>query len=115
MTTPPADETDRREVAEYEALAERAYDEMYDSRSPAACYSDLKDHCSQAIADANRAGLHSEAERLIKRLDHCKQVYAASFRVLERPRASATMRIFVDYISHQLYMLATVDSGRHAV
>lgn len=52
---------------------------MYDSRSPAACYSDLKDYFSQAIAAANRAGLHAEAERLMKRLEHCKQVYRSQF------------------------------------
>jgi hypothetical protein len=76
-TTP--DEADRKDVAEYEALAEKAYDDMYDSRSPAACYSDLKDYFSQAIAAARRAGLDEEATRLMARLDHCKQVYRKQF------------------------------------
>src|SRR5882672_9522126 len=65
-TTP--DDANRKEVAEYEALAEKAYDDMYDSRSPAACYSDLKDYFRSAIDAANRAGLKDETERLTKRL-----------------------------------------------
>jgi hypothetical protein len=76
-TTP--DEAERRHVAEYEALAERAYDDMYDSRSPAACYSDLKDYFAAAIGAARRAGLTAEAERLSRRLEHCKQVYRKQF------------------------------------
>ena len=76
---PDANEADRKQVAEYEALAERAYAEMYDSRSPAGCYSDLKDYFAQAIDAANRAGLTDDAERLTKRLDHCKQVYRSQF------------------------------------
>jgi hypothetical protein len=71
-TTP--DEAERQQVAEYEALAEKAYGDMYDSRSPAACYSDIKDYFAQAIAAARRAGLDEEAARLMTRLDHCKQV-----------------------------------------
>jgi len=72
-TTP--DEVGRQQVAEYEALAEKAYDDMYDSRSPAACYSDLKDYFAQAIAAARRAELDEEIARLTARLDHCRQVY----------------------------------------
>jgi hypothetical protein len=52
---------------------------MYDSRSPAACYSDLKDYFGQAIVAARRAGLDEEAARLMARLDHCKQVYRKQF------------------------------------
>jgi hypothetical protein len=37
-----ADEELRR-MAELEALAEKAYDEMYETRSPAGPYSDLKE------------------------------------------------------------------------
>ena len=79
MTKPHADENDRKQVAEYEALAERAYADMYDSRSPAACYNDLKDYFAQAISAANRAGLNDDAERLTKRLERCKQVYRSQF------------------------------------
>ena len=74
-----SDEDDRKEVAKFEALAETAYDEMYDSRSPAARYSDLKDFFAMAIGAAERAGLHDEAKRLSARLDHCKKVYRSQF------------------------------------
>jgi len=74
-----ADEADRQQVAEYEALAEKAYEDMYDSSSPAACYSDLKDYFAQAIAAARRAGLADEVARLMARLDHCRQVYRKQF------------------------------------
>jgi hypothetical protein len=67
-----ADDGSREDVAKYEALAEAAYDEMYDSRSPAACYSDLKDYFAMAIGAAERAGLHDDVKRLNARLDHCK-------------------------------------------
>jgi len=74
-----SDEDSRKEVAKYEALAEAAYDEMYDSRSPAARYSDLKDYFAMAIGTAERAGLHDEAKRLNARLDHCRNVYRSQF------------------------------------
>ena len=70
-----SDEDSRKEVAKYEALAETAYNDMYDSRSPAGCYSDLKDFFAMAIGAAERAGLHDEA----KRLKHCKDVYRSQF------------------------------------
>ena len=76
---PPADENLLEQLRDYEALAEKAYDDMYDSRSPAACYSDLKDYFRSAIDAANRAGLKDETERLMKRLVHCKQVYRRQF------------------------------------
>jgi hypothetical protein len=79
MTMPRADKTDRKQVADYEALAEGAYAELYDSRAPAGCYSDLKDYFAQAIGAAERAGLTDDAERLTKRLEHCKQVYRSQF------------------------------------
>ena len=74
-----SDEANRAEVAKYEALAEAVYNEMYDSRSPAACYSDLKDYFATAIGTAERAGLHDEAKRLSARLYHCKEVYRSQF------------------------------------
>jgi hypothetical protein len=73
------DETAQAEVARYEALAEAAYDEMYETRSPTGPYSDVKDFFSLAIAAAKRAGLHDEAKRLSARLEHCKQVYRSQF------------------------------------
>jgi hypothetical protein len=69
----------KAEVAKYEALADKAYGDMYDSRTPAACYSDLKDYFASAIGAAERAGLHDEAARLDAKLEHCRQVYRSQF------------------------------------
>jgi hypothetical protein len=74
-----SDEDSRKEVAKYEALAETAYNEMYDSRSPAGCYSNLKDYFAMAIGAAERAVLHDEAKRLRERLEHCQKVYRSQF------------------------------------
>ena len=74
-----ADEIARQEVARYEALAEAAYDEMYETRSPAGSYSELKECFAMAIAAAERAGLRDEAKRLNARLEHCKAVYRSQF------------------------------------
>jgi hypothetical protein len=76
---PSSDEAGRKEIAKYESLAEAAYDQMYDARSPAACYSDLKEYFAMAIGAAKRSGLRNEATRLHERLDHCKQVYRSQF------------------------------------
>jgi hypothetical protein len=76
MTT---DEIILKQIAKYEALAEQAYEEMYDSRYPIGCYANLKDYFSAAISAANQAGLTDQAERLEKRLDHCKEVYRKQF------------------------------------
>jgi hypothetical protein len=75
----PPDQTILNQIAQYEALAEKAYDEMYNTRFPLGCYADLKDYFSAAISAANQAGLTDEAERLEKRLDHCKEVYRKQF------------------------------------
>jgi hypothetical protein len=76
----PSPEDDaRRQVADLEALAEKAYEEMYETRFPLGCYGDLKDCFSAAIEVARKAGLGEEAERLEKRLEHCKQVYRSQF------------------------------------
>jgi hypothetical protein len=73
------DDAARADVAKFEALAEAAYEEMYETRSPAGPYSDLKDFFALAIGAAERAGLHDEAKRLSARLEHCKQVYRHQF------------------------------------
>jgi hypothetical protein len=78
------DEAALSEIARYEALAEKAYDEMYDSRRPAVCHSDLKDHFASAIGAARRAGLASEVKRLTDRLNHCKAVYRSQFAGFDR-------------------------------
>ena len=58
-----SDADSRKEVAKYEALAETAYNAMYDARSPAACYSDLKDYFAMAIGAAERAAQMNEQLR----------------------------------------------------
>jgi hypothetical protein len=77
MTLPEDDV--RKRVAALEALAEKAYDEMYETRFPVGCYSDLKEYFRSAIDLARETGLLDEAERLTKRLEHCKQVYRSQF------------------------------------
>jgi hypothetical protein len=77
--TMPTDQNILKQIAKYEALAEQAYEEMYDSRYPVGCYANLKDYFSTAISAANQAGLTDQAERLEKRLDHCKEVYRKQF------------------------------------
>jgi hypothetical protein len=79
MSRDSTDQSGASEVARLEALAEKAYGQMYDSRNPTACYSDLKDYFSDAIGAAERAGLGDDAKRLRQRLAHCKQVYRSQF------------------------------------
>ncbi len=69
----------RASIARLEALAEQAYDEMYETRSPAGPYSEMKDCFADAIGIAERAGLDAEAKRLTARLDHCRAVYRSQF------------------------------------
>jgi hypothetical protein len=76
MKTPDAE---LQTMAEYEALAEKAYSEMYDARSPAGFYSEMKDSFIGAIGAAQRAGRPDEVKRLTKRLENCKQVYRKQF------------------------------------
>jgi hypothetical protein len=76
MTSP---DEDLRRMAELQALAEKAYDEMYETRSPAGPYSDLKELFALAIGAAERAGRPDEVARLSQRLDHCRQVYRKQF------------------------------------
>ena len=68
-----------RRMAELEALAEKAYDEMYETRFPAGLYSELKDLFALAIGAAERAGRPDEVARLNRRLDHCREVYRKQF------------------------------------
>jgi hypothetical protein len=66
-------------IARLEALAEKAYDEMYETRSPFGPYSEMKDCFAEAIGVAERAGLAAEAKRLSARLEHCRAVYRSQF------------------------------------
>jgi hypothetical protein len=73
------DDDVRATIARLEALAEKAYDAMYETRSPYGCYSDMKDCFAEAIGVAERAGLEAEAKRLTARLEHCRAVYRSQF------------------------------------
>ena len=80
MTGPPIPHpTLLKAIADYEARAEQAYADMYETRYPAGEYGDLKDYFALAIDAARRAGLSDEVERLSKRLEHCIQVYRKQF------------------------------------
>lgn len=68
-----------RQMAELEALAEKAYDEMYETRFPAGLYSELKECFALALGAAERAGRPDEVARLRRRLDHCREVYRKQF------------------------------------
>jgi hypothetical protein len=63
---------------EFEALGEKAYDEMYDGRV-AGRWSDIKEYFAMAIGSAERQGLNDEADRLRKRLEHITQVVQHQF------------------------------------
>ncbi|HEY2138093.1 MAG TPA: hypothetical protein VGH49_19570 [Xanthobacteraceae bacterium] len=66
-------------IANFEALAEAAYERMYESRNPAADYADVKDFFAAAIGAATRAGLGDEVARLTERLEQCRAVYRSQF------------------------------------
>ena len=72
-------EDELRHMAVFEARAEKAYDDMYETRFPGGLYSDLKDFFALAIGAAERAGRPDEAARLTRRLDHCRTVYRKHF------------------------------------
>jgi hypothetical protein len=75
--TAAADEL--RRMAELEALAEKAYDEMYETSSPTGLFGEVKEFFALAIGAAECAGRPDEAVRLTKRLDHCREVYRKHF------------------------------------
>jgi len=65
-----------------EALGEKAYDQLYDSRwnrSATALYSDAKEAFHDAIRLAGELDLRGEAERLSQRLEHIKAVFRGQF------------------------------------
>jgi hypothetical protein len=65
---------------EYEALAEEAYADIYDSfRNPAGCWSDCKDWFVLAIGWAEQEGLTAEAARLHARFEQLKKHYRNQF------------------------------------
>ena len=66
-------------LQELEALAERYYDAMYDSRYPTGEYANAKDAFRDAVALARELGDTETAERLSKRLAHVKAVFRSQF------------------------------------
>jgi gluconate kinase len=74
--------TDEQRLAWLEALAEAAYDKMYDATNgteAAARYSDAKEALSDAIGLAHRLGHAKVATRLEARLVHIKAVFRSQF------------------------------------
>ena len=72
----------RKKIKSLETYAEKAYDEMYEARSPAAAggyFSEVKEVLTQAITLARENGLKEETGRLEKRLDHIGKVYKSQF------------------------------------
>jgi hypothetical protein len=74
-----SDQPDNLQLQEFEALAESAYDGMYDSRSPTGCYSRAKEALYSAIELADQLGRKKDVERLQKRLQHIKDVFRHQF------------------------------------
>jgi hypothetical protein len=72
----------RVDMVRLEALAEAAYDAMYEARLHGAKdrYEEARFHFDGAIEAAHRAGLHDEAIRLKRRRDHVGRVYNSQFR-----------------------------------
>ena len=74
--------TELERLALLEQQAEKAYDEMYEARSPshaAACYSDVKEALYAAIGLARALGEFDTAKRLDDRLAHIKAVFRSQF------------------------------------
>jgi hypothetical protein len=74
--------TDADRLQDLEALAEAAYDKMYDAHDPgraAVCYSDAKEALYDAIGLARRLGKVDVAARLEQRLAHIKAVFRSQF------------------------------------
>lgn len=72
----------RVDMVRLEALAEAAYDAMYEARAQGAKdhYEEARVHFDRAIEAAHRAGLSDEAVRLKRRRDHVSRVYNSQFR-----------------------------------
>lgn len=76
----------RKEIARLEALAEAAYDEMYEASRHRAkeCYEDAMGYLAEAIALAEKARLRHMVSRLKARRDHIYNVYNHQFRYVGR-------------------------------
>lgn len=76
----------RREIARLEALAEKAYDAMYDAEphNVKDCYEDASLYLHEATQMAEKANLRGEAARLKARREHIRNVYNHQFRYVGR-------------------------------
>ena len=70
------------EMKRLEALAEAAYEAMYDARPLIVkdCYEDAMGYLEQAIAEADRVGSAVDVKRLARRREHISNVYNSQFR-----------------------------------
>jgi len=70
------------DMVRLQALAEAAYDAMYEARLHGAKnrYEEARYHFDRAIEAAHRARLYDEAARLKRRRDHVGRVYNSQFR-----------------------------------
>jgi hypothetical protein len=78
----PSGMTAEQRLRRLEALAEEAYDEMYDARNAShvtACYSEVKDAMREAIGLARQLGQTDVEKRLEARLAHIKAVFRSQF------------------------------------
>lgn len=74
--------SDLEQLAHLKAMAEKAYDDMYEARSSSAAtaaYSDAKECFTDAIGLARQLELKEEVEALEKRLAHIKAVFRSQF------------------------------------
>jgi hypothetical protein len=72
------------ELTMLEALAETAYDRMYESSRPTRDFDNATHLFAQAIELALKLRLTGEAERLTARKAHIRAVYISQFRGFER-------------------------------
>ena len=72
--------SDRIDIAKLEALAEAAYERMYDAARPKDAFEDACDYYNDAIELAGSVGLEDEAARLSARKAHVTAVYNSQFR-----------------------------------
>ncbi len=70
------------EMVRLEALAEAAYEAMYDARpwNVKDCYDDAMLYLGQAITEADRVGSAADVERLTRRREDISNVYNHQFR-----------------------------------
>jgi hypothetical protein len=74
------EELKRNRLRQLNALGEKYYDQMYESRHGAnGCYSSAKDAFYDAIGLANELGMKEEAEALSQKLAHIKAVFRSQF------------------------------------